>query len=157
MGNGENVCNDQNVVQDGNIVNSDESDQSDESYVVDSEESTEHDSNFEYFLDGDTLNDSCDIADDGVINDKLIRDDYRSYQNSRNEGYMVENENVVAVLEIALNSFDDENREPFPDFNEEKDMANPQIEVGLLFSIVEVYRRALRMFSIKKGFALNKE
>ncbi|KAL3529236.1 hypothetical protein ACH5RR_008558 [Cinchona calisaya] len=179
LGNGENVNqnddlgqdgNDQNVNQnvDGDIINSDESG---ESYIVDSDESTEHDSDFEYFLDGDTLNDSCSIDDDGVVNDEvshninlgeypayveLIRDDYASSQNSRKEGHEVENENIVDldVLEIALNSSEDENREHFPEFNEEKDMANPQIEVGRVFSTVEVYRRALRMFSIENGFEL---
>ncbi|KAL3498461.1 hypothetical protein ACH5RR_041193 [Cinchona calisaya] len=168
IGNGENVGNNENVVLEGDIVKSDESD---ESYVVDSDESTEDDSDFEYFLDGDTLNDSCGIDDDGVVNDEvahninlgeyaayveLIRDDYASFQNSRKEGHVVENENIVDhdVLEIALNSSDDENKESFPEFNEEKDIANPQIEVGLVFSTVEVYRRALRMFSIKKGFEL---
>ncbi|KAL3504417.1 hypothetical protein ACH5RR_034258 [Cinchona calisaya] len=82
------AANDQNL---GDIVNSDESN---ESYVMDSDESTEDDSDFEYFLDGDTLNDSCGIDDDGVVNDEvahninleeyaayveLIRDDYASF------------------------------------------------------------------------------
>ena len=37
--------------------------ESDDSYTPESEQSFEYDSDFDYFLDGDTLSDSCDIGD----------------------------------------------------------------------------------------------
>ncbi|KAL3529192.1 hypothetical protein ACH5RR_008514 [Cinchona calisaya] len=92
------------------------------------------------------------LMTDGIPCDFSISSD----KEKDKEGHEVENENIVDldVLEIALNSSEDENREHFPEFNEEKAMASPQIEVGLLFPTVVVYRRALRMFSMEKGFEL---
>ncbi|XP_071918009.1 uncharacterized protein [Coffea arabica] len=146
--------------------------ESDDSYTPESEQSSEYDSDFDYFLDGDTLSDNCDIGDDttevtsGLDSNinlgqyqqyaELISGDYRAFVEARKEGKFVEHENIVdaEVLETAIQSSDDENREQFPEFNEERDMVDPKIVVGLIFPTTHVFRKAIRMYSILKGFEL---
>ncbi|KAL3522551.1 hypothetical protein ACH5RR_015385 [Cinchona calisaya] len=121
---------------------------------------------------GDTLSDGCDFHDESDVTNgfennidlgeyttyaELISDDYRKFLEARRQGKIVENDNPIRdhdILEATFNSSDDENREPFREFNEERDMMNPKIEIGLIFSTVHVYRKALRMYSILKGFEL---
>ncbi|KAL3531154.1 hypothetical protein ACH5RR_010476 [Cinchona calisaya] len=51
-------------------------------------------------------------------------------------------------------SSDDESGNDFPEFNEDTDMDNPNIIVGLVFHTGDVYRKVVRMYSIKKEFEL---
>ncbi|XP_071925324.1 uncharacterized protein [Coffea arabica] len=135
--------------------------ESDDSYTPKSEQSFEYDSDFDNFLDGNTLSDDCDIGDDitevtsGLDSNinlgqyqqyaELISDDYRAFVEARKEGKFVEHENIVdaEVLETAIQSSDDENREQFPEFNEERDMVDPKIVVGLIFPTTHVFRKAI--------------
>ncbi|KAL3503823.1 hypothetical protein ACH5RR_033664 [Cinchona calisaya] len=160
-----------NVREEDQVINSSDSG-SDGSYIPNSNASTEANSDFSFFLYGDTLSDGCDFNDEGGVTNvfennidlgeyttyaELISDDYRKFLEARRQGKIVENDNPIGdhdILEAAFNSSDDENREPFREFNEERDMMNPEIEIGLIFSTVHVYRKALRMYSILKGFEL---
>ncbi|KAL3510679.1 hypothetical protein ACH5RR_030080 [Cinchona calisaya] len=78
---------------------------SDGSYILDSDASTKTDSNFSFFLDGDTLSDSCDFNDEGEVTNgfkknidlgeyttyvELISDDYRKFLEARRQGKIVE-------------------------------------------------------------------
>ncbi|KAL3533121.1 hypothetical protein ACH5RR_006642 [Cinchona calisaya] len=104
------------------------SESSDSSYDGDgeSEESTNHGSNLEYFIDGDLISDACDPIKKGFGQD----------------------------AEVVPNSSDEENDPEFLAFNQETDMENPEMVVGLIFSSVDLYRCAIRMYSIRKGFQL---
>ncbi|KAL3508180.1 hypothetical protein ACH5RR_033562 [Cinchona calisaya] len=86
----------------------------------------------------------------------MIRDDYMSYINKKKYGKFSKSEHVTdqEVLEEAIMSSDDESGNDFPKFNEDTDMDNPNIIVGLVFPTGDVYRKAVRMYSIKKGFEL---
>ncbi|KAK6151999.1 hypothetical protein DH2020_014634 [Rehmannia glutinosa] len=42
----------------------------------------------------------------------------------------------------------------FPEFNLNSDMAHPNMQVGLVFPNVQLYRKALRKHSVKNGFQL---
>ncbi|KAL3499043.1 hypothetical protein ACH5RR_041775 [Cinchona calisaya] len=76
-----------------------------------------------------------------------------SYINKKKDGKRAESEHVTdqEVLEEAIMSSDDESGNDFLEFNKDIDMDNPNIIVGLVFPIGDIYRKAVRMYSIKKG------
>ncbi|KAL3529642.1 hypothetical protein ACH5RR_008964 [Cinchona calisaya] len=155
----------------GDEGNWDLSDDSDDTYVEETNSSTDADSDLGFFLDGDSLSDTCDPIEDvenvesSNLNNELgeyaeyaemITDDYMSYINKKKYGKFAESEHVTdqEVLEEAIMSSDDESGNDFPKFNEDTDMDNPNIIVGLVFPTGDVYRKVVRMYSIKKGFEL---
>lgn len=130
---------------------------------------SECDSDFEFFLDGDALNDACDpiaepIDDVGRIEFKqpdyvkyieLITEDYNAYVESKGKGKVIDNENLSddEVLKATYDSSEEEQIEQeFQEFNIEKDMEDPKLYVGQLFTNIYDFRAAVRMFSIKNGF-----
>ncbi|KAL3508262.1 hypothetical protein ACH5RR_027663 [Cinchona calisaya] len=108
-------------VREDQVINSSDSG-SDGSYIPNSNASTEANSDFSFFLDGDTLSDGCDFNDEGDVTNgfennidlgdyttyaELISDDYRKFLEARRQGKIVENDNPIGdhdILEAAFNS-----------------------------------------------------
>ncbi|KAL3510299.1 hypothetical protein ACH5RR_029700 [Cinchona calisaya] len=128
-----------------------------------------YDSDFEFFLDRDNLNDGCDLVNEEVVAEEvcpevnipnydeyvqLINDEYDAYVESKGKGKIVKEDNVSddKVLHTAYNTSDQEVSEEFPEFNMEKDMKTPELLVGQLFSTIDNFRAALRMYCIINGF-----
>ncbi|KAL3524840.1 hypothetical protein ACH5RR_013212 [Cinchona calisaya] len=121
-----------------------------------------YDFDFEFFLDGDDLNDGCDPVNEeevaGEVCSKvnipnydeyvqLIHDEYDAYVESKENGKIVEEDNVGddEVLHATYDSSDEEVSEEFPEFNTKKDMKSPELLVGQLFSTIDNFRAALRI------------
>ncbi|KAL3510971.1 hypothetical protein ACH5RR_030372 [Cinchona calisaya] len=147
------------------------SDESDNTYDAEGENSSDNESDLQYFLDGDSLSDACGPLEEGEVVDgfglnvdlwdfsayaMMISEDYTSYMNAKSQGKVVEYENVSdnEILDAAPNSSDDEDGNGIPEFKEDRDMDNLDMNVGLIFSTVQLYRKALRLYSIRKGFEL---
>ncbi|KAL3506930.1 hypothetical protein ACH5RR_032312 [Cinchona calisaya] len=132
---------------------------------------SEKDSDFDYFLDGDRMNDDCDqIGDDRNLDfvnhvsnlpnyaeyADLIGKDFEAYIADKGKRNMQEKEVVCddVVLNAAFNSSDDKGGDEFPEFNVEREMEKPELVVGQLFSNVTEFREAIRQHSIINGFEL---
>ncbi|KAL3532679.1 hypothetical protein ACH5RR_006200 [Cinchona calisaya] len=166
--NGNNDGEDANGNNNGEHVNGN-NDGLNENYQ-DEEGQLEVDSDFEYFIDGDTLSDGCDLLDEKEIEKKakeqwgrppdyveyeqLIREDFEAYIAEKGKGKIQEKEVVSddEVLNQALNSSDDEVVDDFPEFNAEREMEKPDLVVGELFNNVTEYRVALKQHAIVNGF-----
>ena len=85
----------------------------------------------------------------------LISDKYRTFVEVRKKGKFVEHENIVdaKVLETVIKSSNNENREQFLEFNEERDITNHKIMICLIFTTTHVFRKAIQMYSILKGLS----
>ncbi|KAL3523040.1 hypothetical protein ACH5RR_015874 [Cinchona calisaya] len=137
----------------------------------DEESELEVDSDFEYFLDGDTLSDGCDPLDeketvkkakeqwgrppDYVEYEQLIGEDFEAYIAEKGKG-KIQEEEVVSddeVLNQALNSSNDEVVDDFPEFNAERELEKPDLVVGQLFNNVAEFRVALKQHAIVNGLS----
>lgn len=87
---------------------------------------------------------------------ELIEEDYKAYADSKGKGKMVENDNLSDddILCAVYNSSDEEMDDEFLEFNEKRDMENPDLFVSQAFTNIDVFRAALRTYSIRKGFEL---
>lgn len=56
------------------------------------------------------------------------------------------------VLRSPTNLDEEDNRPNYPEFNEERDMANPRLMLGMRFPFVTAYRKLLREYHLKKGY-----
>ncbi|KAL3498355.1 hypothetical protein ACH5RR_041087 [Cinchona calisaya] len=167
--NGNNDGEDANGNNNGEHVNGN-NDGLNENYQ-DEEGELEVDSDFEYFLDGDTLSDGCDPLDEKEIEKKkakeqwgrppdyveyeqLIREGFEAYNAEKGKGKIQEKEVVSddEVLNQALNSSDGEVVDDFPEFNAEREIEKPDLVVGQLFNNVVEFRVALKQHAIVNGF-----
>ncbi|KAL3520334.1 hypothetical protein ACH5RR_018483 [Cinchona calisaya] len=83
-----------------------------------------------YGENAESSNPTCDLGEYAEYAE-MIRDDYVSYIDKKIEGKFVDSENVAdqeILEEVAMS-----NEEAFPKFNEDIDMDNLQIVVGLVF------------------------
>lgn len=87
---------------------------------------------------------------------ELINEDYTTYIESKGKGKIVDNENVSddEVLKPAYD-LDESVDNQWPEFNMEKDMNNPNLTVGRVFTNIYDFRTAVRMYSILNGFEVN--
>ncbi|XP_071911635.1 uncharacterized protein [Coffea arabica] len=149
-----------------------ESDTSDASHEGDGDSCREfeYDSDFNFFLNGDGLNDACDPIDEvkrdvGEVDChlkqpdyakymELISEEYNTYINSKVKGKMVDNEDVSddEMLKQIYDSNDEAMEHEFPEFNRERDLKNPELTVGRIFTNIYDFRVADRMYSILNGF-----
>ncbi|XP_012844445.1 PREDICTED: uncharacterized protein LOC105964485 [Erythranthe guttata] len=113
-------------------------------------------SDFEYFAEGDTLSDSEYPLENNIAATHRVIDGVSNNEPAFNTGEKEIQSNPEFLSEPS-DSDDEYMGEKFPEFNEGTDLIDPKHEVGLVFANSAVYRKALRQFSVKKGFELTVE
>ncbi|KAL3508735.1 hypothetical protein ACH5RR_028136 [Cinchona calisaya] len=124
------------------VQNEDINDNSNVTYSGKSEESIDNGSDLKFFTDGDSLSGTSDP----------ISDDYMEYVARRNGGQIIDDGNVSdpEILEEAYGSSNEDDGLGFREFNEERDMQNPDIVVDYLRQN-PIFQRMFVMYSAQKN------